>query len=76
MVEKEQCGHHECSTERPKFSLYLGACVLWKHRNRCVFDAATPSLTAALTQAGEERLMWEMAGARCMPTLTTPLPAD
>jgi hypothetical protein len=55
--------------------LILGAWVLWKHRNISVFDAATPNLTAALAQAGEERLMWEMAGARYMSALTTPLPA-
>jgi hypothetical protein len=57
-------------------ALILGAWVLWKHRNRCVFDAATPSLAVALAQVGEEKHMWEMAGARCMSALATPLPVD
>jgi hypothetical protein len=50
-------------------ALILGAWV-------CVFDAATPNLMAALAQAGEEKLIWEMARARCMSALTTPLPVD
>jgi hypothetical protein len=54
--------------------IILGAWVLWKHRNRCVFDAAPPSLTTALAQAGEEKLMWEMARAKCMSALPAPLP--
>jgi hypothetical protein len=40
----------------------------------CVFDAAAPSLPVALSQAGEERLMWEMAGARGLSSLAAPLP--
>jgi hypothetical protein len=51
----------------------LGAWVLWKHRNSCVFDAAAPSLAVALSQAGEERLLWEMAGARGVSSLMAPL---
>jgi hypothetical protein len=35
----------------------MGAWVLWKHKNRCVFDVVAPSLVVTLTQAGEERLM-------------------
>jgi hypothetical protein len=34
----------------------LGACLLWKHRNKCVFDAAPLNLAVALMQVGEERL--------------------
>jgi hypothetical protein len=51
----------------------LGGWVLWKHRNRCVFDAAVPSLAVALTKVGEKRLMLEMAGARGFSSLTAPL---
>jgi hypothetical protein len=40
----------------------LGAWVLWKHRNRCVFETVVPSLAAALSQAREERVMWELVG--------------
>jgi hypothetical protein len=38
-----------------------------------IFDAAAPSLVVALSQAGEERLLWEMAGARGVSSLMVPL---
>jgi hypothetical protein len=56
--------------------IILGAWVLWKHKNRCVFDAAPPSLMTALAQDREEKIMWEMAGAKCMSALAAPLPVD
>jgi hypothetical protein len=40
-----------------------------------VFDAAPPNLAVALSQAGEERLFWELAGARGIASLTAPPPA-
>jgi hypothetical protein len=40
-----------------------------------VFDAAPSNLAAALSQAGEERLFWELAGARGIASLTVPPPA-
>jgi hypothetical protein len=54
----------------------LGAWILWKHRNRCVFDGIAPSLAAVLTQAGEERRLWELAGARNSSSLTAVLPTS
>jgi hypothetical protein len=30
----------------------------------CVFDGAAPCMAAAVTQAEEERKVWELAGAR------------
>jgi hypothetical protein len=54
----------------------MGVWVLWKHRNRCIFDVAPPNLTSALAQPREEKLMWEMAGAKCMSTLAAPLLVD
>ncbi|GJN28014.1 hypothetical protein PR202_gb16093 [Eleusine coracana subsp. coracana] len=42
----------------------LGSWVIWNHRNRCVFDGATPSIAEALILAGEERQWRLMAGAR------------
>jgi hypothetical protein len=44
--------------------IVLGAWILWKHPNRCVFDGISPSIPAALSQAREERYLWEMAGAQ------------
>jgi hypothetical protein len=51
--------------------IVLGAWILWKHRNRFVFDGDAPSMAAALRQAHEERRTWEMAGARGISVLTT-----
>jgi hypothetical protein len=47
----------------------LGAWVLWKHRNRCVFETVVPSLAAALSQAREERVMWELVGGGGGPSV-------
>jgi hypothetical protein len=44
--------------------IILGAWTLWKHRNRCVFDAMMPNLAIGLAQANEDRKMWELAGAK------------
>ncbi|GJM91702.1 hypothetical protein PR202_ga08105 [Eleusine coracana subsp. coracana] len=56
--------------------IILGAWILWNHRNRCVFDGISPSLAAALVQAGEERYLWELAGAKGLSFLTALLPVD
>jgi hypothetical protein len=37
---------------------HFGAWMIWKHRNRVVFDGGTPSLPLILEQANEER-RWE-----------------
>ncbi|TVU11748.1 hypothetical protein EJB05_45350, partial [Eragrostis curvula] len=50
--------------------IIMGAWTLWKHRNVCVFNGASPNLSAALSMAGEEIQWWEMAGARALSLLT------
>jgi hypothetical protein len=42
----------------------MGAWTLWKHCNQCVFDGASPSLATALSQAEEERAVWELVGTK------------
>ena len=51
----------------------LGAWSIWTHRNACVFDGATPSISRALSATNDERHLWEMAGARCLSSLTSPV---
>jgi hypothetical protein len=71
---------HERSTRliQKGFSslVVLGAWTLWKHRNRCVFDGAAPCMAAAMTQAEEERKVWELAGARGVSYLTAQSPSN
>jgi hypothetical protein len=47
----------------------LGALVIWKHRNLCVFNGAAPSVPTALQVAREEALLWTMAGAKGLSLL-------
>jgi len=53
--------------------IVLGAWTLWNHRNRCIFYGITPNLGGALTLAGEERQLWNLAGAKGLSSLTAPL---
>jgi len=50
----------------------LGAWIIWTHRNACVFEGATPSMSRALSVTSDERLLWEIAGARSLSSLTGP----
>jgi hypothetical protein len=47
----------------------LGAWIIWKHRNRCVFDGLAPCVSAALLAVREEALLWTVAGARGLSLL-------
>ena len=53
--------------------IVLGAWTLWNHRNRCIFYGITPNHGGALTLAGEERQLWNLAGAKGLSSLTAPL---
>jgi hypothetical protein len=49
--------------------IILGAWMLWRHRNDCVFIGATP-LAMALVMAGEQIVDWNMAGAKCLAMIS------
>jgi hypothetical protein len=42
----------------------LGAWVILKHRNSCVFNGFLPSVPTVLQMAREEALLWTMARAK------------
>jgi hypothetical protein len=44
--------------------IILGAWMIWKHRNRAVFDGEAPNLSLLLEQTEEERKSWEFAGTK------------
>jgi hypothetical protein len=44
--------------------------------HRCVFDGVAPSWAACLTQADEEKGLWELTGAKGMSFLMAQLPAE
>ncbi|TVU10898.1 hypothetical protein EJB05_44453, partial [Eragrostis curvula] len=51
----------------------LSAWMLWKHRNGCVFDGATPSMPDLLRTFEDEHHLWCMAGARSLTSLSAGL---
>jgi hypothetical protein len=53
--------------------IILGAWTIWNHRNKCVFDGISHSIATTMIQVGEERHLWEAAGAKGISFLTTPL---
>ncbi|GJN16182.1 hypothetical protein PR202_gb03142 [Eleusine coracana subsp. coracana] len=48
----------------------LGAWTLWRQRNDCVFNGASPSLATTLIMAGDETRYWNMAGAKDLALVT------
>ena len=47
----------------------LGAWILWKHRNACVFDGSAPCLQVALQAYRDEFHLWQVAGAKGLRAL-------
>ena len=43
--------------------------ILWKQRNACVFDVATPNIQRALEARQDELELWESAGAKGLAAL-------
>jgi hypothetical protein len=44
----------------------LGAWIIWKHRNMCVFDGCSPSLVVALRAAREEVVLWSLTEIKAL----------
>jgi hypothetical protein len=44
--------------------IILGAWTIWKHRNVCVFQRASPSVNTTLCELKDEHGLWCMAGAK------------
>ncbi|GJN26425.1 hypothetical protein PR202_gb14353 [Eleusine coracana subsp. coracana] len=44
--------------------IILGAWVIWKHRNACVFYGAAPSVIMLMREFKDEHSLWCTAGAR------------
>ncbi|KAL6626203.1 hypothetical protein ACP70R_029929 [Stipagrostis hirtigluma subsp. patula] len=44
--------------------IILGSWIIWKHRNACVFEGASPSVTTILSELKDEHSLWCMAGAK------------
>jgi hypothetical protein len=49
--------------------IILAAWSIWKHRNRCVFDGATPDVSYVVSDCKEELHQWSLARARGVPYL-------
>ena len=46
--------------------IILVACELWKHRNACVFEGATPSTEVLLQSVANESNLWCIVGASAL----------
>jgi hypothetical protein len=51
----------------------LGVWTLWTHHSARVFDNKSPIIADAIRKVGLEVDLWEMAGAKKLSLLTTPI---
>jgi len=56
--------------------IILGAWNLWNHRNQCVFDGASPSISNIISTTFEDLQQWSLAGARGISFLLALTPRD
>jgi len=56
------------STGRVLTPCVLGAWILWKHRNACVFEGASTNLQ--VVQAFKESHLWQFSGAKKLTALS------
>jgi hypothetical protein len=69
VVGKDRRIGGRCFAAGAELAHYPGAWSIWKHCNNCVFNAARPSIEAALSLAKKEAGLWVMAGARGLSSL-------
>uniref|UniRef100_A0A453IF66 Uncharacterized protein n=1 Tax=Aegilops tauschii subsp. strangulata TaxID=200361 RepID=A0A453IF66_AEGTS len=63
LVEACQAEHAAEPHEALKSVALLVPWMVWKHRNSCVFDSATPSMNTLLDRIKDEACSWVAAGA-------------
>ena len=56
--------------------IILGAWLVWKHRNYCVFDGGSPDLSRVISSFREAAQQWFVAGAQGVSYLLTLAPAS
>jgi len=56
--------------------IILGAWNLWNHRNQCVFDGASPSISNIISTTLEDLQQWSLAVARGISFLLALVPRD
>ena len=49
--------------------IILGAWIIWKHRNSCVFDGLGPNVQSALQAFRDETQSWIVGGAKGLAAL-------
>ncbi|GJN04629.1 hypothetical protein PR202_ga22193 [Eleusine coracana subsp. coracana] len=49
--------------------IILVAWIIWKHRNKCVFEHLSPSVTSILRELKDEHSLWCMARAKKLENL-------
>ena len=73
LPKEKSCFSCEYPTQQGLNSLIiLGAWILWKNRDDCVFNGVTTSLSKALSLAGEASQLWGMAGPKGLSFITAP----
>jgi hypothetical protein len=55
--------------------IILGAWIVWKHRNACVFKGASPSINMIWSELKDEHSLWCMAWAKKLQGLRLALAA-
>jgi hypothetical protein len=54
--------------------IILGAWMIWKHRNACVFEGVAPSVNSIMRDLKDEHNLWCLAGAKKLQGLDRPGP--